>query len=158
MLHEESGGKSYMYYWEQESGLKYMGACHAVELAYVFANPQCNIYTGDVFNEELSRKVGDAWAALARTGDPSTEELSWPAYDGKSRLTMCFSGECTVKGDIKAEERKLLEPLMWYRFNGNYSNLDYKVPYVGKKIFEAAVLAGLSGLAIYAVVKLLRKK
>ena len=37
-LHAESGGRHYMYYWTKESALEHYGACHAVELAYVFNN------------------------------------------------------------------------------------------------------------------------
>ena len=45
--HVKNGGKAYMYYWVQPSAMPYRGACHAVELAYVFQNPEQTIFTGE---------------------------------------------------------------------------------------------------------------
>ena len=36
--HSDFGGRVYMYYWTEPSAKEYCGACHAVELAYVFGN------------------------------------------------------------------------------------------------------------------------
>ena len=44
--HSENGGNTYMYYWTKQSAIPHFGACHAVELAYVFGNLGETIYTG----------------------------------------------------------------------------------------------------------------
>jgi para-nitrobenzyl esterase len=33
-----------------------------------------------------------AWSAFARTGDPSTASLPWPAYDANTTTTMVLAG------------------------------------------------------------------
>ena len=77
--HSRNGGKAFMYYWTKPSALPYLGACHAVELAYVFGNGSDTIYTGEPAEPVLTRQVQDQWVRFAETGDPGTEKLPWPA-------------------------------------------------------------------------------
>jgi para-nitrobenzyl esterase len=44
----------------------------------------------------VQRRMMEAWATFARTGNPSTSTLQWPAYDLTSRATMTFDGESKV--------------------------------------------------------------
>lgn len=48
-------------------------------------------------SEELSKTYARAWAAFARTGNPSTPELNWPAYTTENGLVMVFDDECHVE-------------------------------------------------------------
>jgi para-nitrobenzyl esterase len=41
-------------------------------------------------SEELSKQLSAAWAAFARTGNPSQKGLPWPAYTPDRRATMIF--------------------------------------------------------------------
>jgi para-nitrobenzyl esterase len=41
-------------------------------------------------SDGLSRQIAGAWAAFARTGDPSLPGLPWPAYTLDQRATMIF--------------------------------------------------------------------
>ena len=47
----------------------------------------------------------DAWIAFARSGDPSTEALSWPAYDSERRAQMMLGPDVRVEHAWRAEEQ-----------------------------------------------------
>jgi para-nitrobenzyl esterase len=83
---------------------------HGIELAFVFDNTDkttsLNGSAPDV--APLAAKVSAAWAAFARTGNPSTPGLPWPAYDTKNRATMVFNDDCKVVDDPGKEERQAI--------------------------------------------------
>ncbi|MBO6161747.1 MAG: carboxylesterase/lipase family protein [Eubacterium sp.] len=142
--HARRGGRVYLYYWKKPSTIPYRGACHAVELAYVFGNTRETIYTGEPVNEELARLTMSMWANFARTGDPSAGGLKWPEYRDR-RSTMVINDRCHVERDIKKEQRKLLSPILKYQLNGSYADMDYHVPFVtGTLIGGAAALSVLA--------------
>ncbi|MFN7923232.1 MAG: carboxylesterase family protein [Bryobacteraceae bacterium] len=59
--------------------------------------------------EQLSRQLSAAWAAFARTGNPGTKALPWPAYTMDRRSTMIFDGDKSgAVDDPDKEERVLL--------------------------------------------------
>ncbi|BCW48034.1 hypothetical protein [Arthrobacter sp. StoSoilB13] len=47
----------------------------------------------------------DAWMNFARTGDPSTDSLAWPAYNTASRPTMVFDKHTRVVNDLRGDLR-----------------------------------------------------
>jgi para-nitrobenzyl esterase len=49
--------------------------------------------------QRISEQMMDAWIAFARTGDPSTSKLAWPAYQTSSRETMIFAAKSHTAGD-----------------------------------------------------------
>jgi para-nitrobenzyl esterase len=56
--------------------------------------------------------MSTAWAAFARTGNPSHAEApAWPAYDTGRRATMVLDAECRLVDDPHAEERRLWDEL-----------------------------------------------
>jgi para-nitrobenzyl esterase len=60
-------------------------------------------------SEQLSRQLSSAWAAFARTGNPGTKGLPWPAYTLTQRATMIFDGvKSEVVNDPDREERIML--------------------------------------------------
>lgn len=143
--HASAGGKSYTYFWTQRGANKMIGASHAIELSYIFNNPEEVIYTGNVYNEELADKVQTMWVNFARTGDPSLEELCWPPYTPKTRLTMILGKKVGVVRDLKREQRLLLQPMLHHYFNGCYSQMSYFVPHTLR--MGAAVLGGVAAAA-----------
>ncbi|MCR5747366.1 MAG: carboxylesterase family protein [Lachnospiraceae bacterium] len=150
--HSKNGGHTYIYYWTEPSAIKYYGACHAVELAYVFGNTEETIYTGRPADEKLSALVQDMWVNFARSGNPSTPEISWPEYDVTSRKTMIISRKCEVGSDIHKRERELLSPLLKHWFSPSYADLDLNVPHVRKiGAVAALVLATIAGSAIFSL-------
>ncbi|MDX9997744.1 MAG: carboxylesterase/lipase family protein [Phenylobacterium sp.] len=94
-----------------------LGACHALEMPFVFgthrAPGQDRFCGAGPEVERLSAEMNAAWAAFARTGDPSTPTLAWPAFDPERRTTMVFDTQASrVESDPFGEERAAIEPLM----------------------------------------------
>lgn len=154
--HSRSGGKAFMYYWAEQSVLPYQGACHAVELAYVFGNRDEIIYTGAPADEELSRQVQDMWANFARTGDPSIEGLEWPAYSGMKRDTMVLHKDPCVQRDVLEEQRRLLSPLLRYHITTSYVSLNYNVPFVRKAVAKTVAIIAAATAVGFIVKKLIK--
>jgi para-nitrobenzyl esterase len=102
--------RTFMYRVDQESPMLggALGACHAVELPFVFGTYE--LPGGEQFAgkgpevEALSARMMDAWLAFARTGDPG-----WPAYDLARRTTQVFGPRCALEDDPHAEERRVWE-------------------------------------------------
>ncbi len=138
--HADNGGRVYMYYWAKPSNVRYMGSCHAVELAYVFGNLNETIYTGIPADPMLSRQAQDLWINFARTGRPELPELTWPAYDTRDRQTLKFEEKPSVVSDILGDQRELLSPLLYAWVNPSYAHLHYNVPFVRKLVAGAAVV------------------
>jgi para-nitrobenzyl esterase len=63
-------------------------------------------------SEQLSRQLSGAWAAFARSGDPSQKGLAWPAYTAAKRATMVFDADKSVAvNDPDGEERVFLRDI-----------------------------------------------
>jgi len=60
----------------------------------------------------LSEQISDAWLAFAKSGNPSTTALPWPAYDPVKRRTMLFDRASHVAEDPGKAERLLLGRIM----------------------------------------------
>jgi para-nitrobenzyl esterase len=92
-----------------------LGACHALDLPFVFGNlraPNQDRFagTGEAV-EGLSRAMRHAWVAFARGGAPELPGgVAWPAYDAALRRTMVFDLECRVENDPFGEERLAFPP------------------------------------------------
>lgn len=145
--HVKNGGKVYMYYWTQPSSVRFRGACHAVELAYVFQNPQETIFTGKPADSALTKAVGDMWANFARTGDPSIPGLDWAVYDKKHRSTAIINMSPYIKHDPLKAQREQLSPLLRYMINASYATLDYNVPFIRKAVAIAGITAASFAVA-----------
>ena len=146
--HAAHGNPVYMYYWKYPSSLPYMGACHAVELAYVFNNLTETIYTGDNINAELAAQVQQMWVNFAVTGDPSVDGIEWEPYTAESRQTMILDTASHIEDDLNRRERRLLMPLLDYRINGNYIAAPTEIP-SGVKFGAAAAGIGLAMLVLW---------
>ena len=153
--HSKNGGKVYMYYWVQPSSIRFLGACHAVELSYVFCNPQETIFTGEPADPQLTETVSDMWANFARTGDPSVPGLEWPAYNERSRETAIIGIPPQIKSDPLGARRRELSPLLRYRINTSYASMDYNVPFVRK---TAAIAAAAAAAVVTAGVLLFKTR
>ncbi len=155
-LHSQNGGKAYVYYWTVPSVLPMYKACHAVELAYVFGNLEETIYTGEPADKELAATVMQMWTNFARTGDPSTDSLTWERYREPERAVMVMARRPHIKHDIFPARRKLLSPLLRRRINPSYALLDYNVPFIRKAAGTLALTVGLAAAAVW-VIKKIRK-
>jgi len=82
-------------------------AIHGMEVAFKFDHPENDPATGKRPERILAGKnMSRAWAAFARTGDPSHSGIpKWPAYNTEQRATMILNSTCTVVYDPMREER-----------------------------------------------------
>ena len=106
-LAEAAEGYVYEFAWRSPAFDGRLGACHALEIAFVFdtlATERGRPLGGDEAPQALADAMHAAWVAFARTGDPG-----WPRYRSERRATMCFGDACELVDDPRAEERRLWE-------------------------------------------------
>lgn len=110
-LHADAGGNTYMYYFDIPSdNYDFMGACHAAEVAYVFHNEDETAFSGTV-DVEMADKICEAWVNFAKTGDPSTDSVTWTKYDTTDRNTMVMTKEgLNMVSDPLGDQRVLMQP------------------------------------------------
>lgn len=103
------GEAAYLYEFAWRSPLYggRLGACHALELAFVFDNLRLEAVqglTGPAAPQELADSMHAAWVAFAASGNPG-----WPRYDLARRATMRFDMLSEVVNDPHAVERVFWE-------------------------------------------------
>lgn len=82
--------RAYVYEFAWESHLPELGACHALELAFVFdtlATSEATALTGEAPPQELADRMHRAWVDFAKTGDPG-----WQPWDATSPV-LRFDGD-----------------------------------------------------------------
>ncbi|MGW1353286.1 carboxylesterase/lipase family protein [Streptomyces sp. NPDC002409] len=107
----ESVPNSYLYEfgWRSPQFGGALGACHALELPFVFDRLDDPAYA-PLLGAHPPRALADAmhraWVSFARTGDPG-----WEAYDTTTRTTMAFTAPLASApvADPRAQERLLWE-------------------------------------------------
>ena len=155
--HAESGGTHYMYYWTKPSTIPNYGACHAVELSYVFNNTQDTIFTGDPADPKLAQTVQQMWVNFAKTGNPSVDGHAWKPYERVDRWTMELGDDIVLTSDPLEEQRVLIEPLLEYRMNGYYRMFDFVLIYTRNRLIHyLLIILGVNAAA--ALFILIRKK
>ncbi len=94
---------AYLVTWESPLLGGMLGACHAVELPFVFGTLEhAELFAGSGPDaKSLEARMMDAWLAFARDGDPG-----WEPYDSERRATMFLGRECEVVGAPFEEERR----------------------------------------------------
>ena len=99
---------AYRFDWPSPAMEGRLGACHAVEIPFVFGT----LNTSRAFSgsgpeaEALSETVQDAWLAFAKTGSPNTESLPWLPYDANARRTMILDRNCAMAEAPREAERR----------------------------------------------------
>jgi para-nitrobenzyl esterase len=103
----------YLFGWKAQAMGGVLGACHAIEIPFVFGSldgPLGQLTGGGGEAAALSERVQDAWLGFARGADPNTAGLpAWPRYDASRRATMLFDRECAVVDAPMEDERQLWE-------------------------------------------------
>jgi para-nitrobenzyl esterase len=97
---------SYLFTWKSPAMGGVLGACHGLEISFVFGN-LIDMFSGTGPGaEKLSTCMQDAWLAFAHTGDPSCESIGkWPVY-GNKRMTMILDKDCHIAAAPYDEERQ----------------------------------------------------
>jgi para-nitrobenzyl esterase len=90
---------AYLFNWSGRFPLSRLGACHGIEIPFVFGTlrdgPLRALLGVSRSARDLSRVMQDAWLAFARTGQPEHEALpEWPAYEAERSATMLLGPEC----------------------------------------------------------------
>ena len=112
----ESGARTYMYdfQWSSQADPD-MGAFHAIDLPFVLDGFHVDGWRefigADTSAESLGRGMRSAWAAFARSGDPSTSELGpWPQYGLDQRMAMILDASSAPESDPLRKERSMWRP------------------------------------------------
>jgi len=108
---------NYMFTWPTPGMGGILGACHAMELPFVFGTLEAPTFKEFVVispeTKAISEKMMDAWISFARTGNPNHENIpEWPAYDVENRATMVFGKQCEVINAAFEKERVAWEGLL----------------------------------------------
>jgi para-nitrobenzyl esterase len=67
---------NYLFNWKSPALRGRLGACHALEIGFVFGNYEKSFCGTGPDADALSRKIQDAWTTFAYTGDPSCKSLT----------------------------------------------------------------------------------
>ena len=151
--HCKHGGIAYMYYWKVPSTIRFRGACHAVELAYVFGNLDETIYTGRKGKKSIAEVVQRMWVNFAKTGNPSTVPYRWPKYGRQYRATMIIDSNIHVEMSPRDKSRRMLLPLLDEHINMSYAEMSYNVPFVRGVATAGALTLAAIGTAVVRVLK-----
>ncbi|HJT59254.1 MAG TPA: carboxylesterase/lipase family protein [Ktedonobacteraceae bacterium] len=106
---QQGSGATYLYEfaWQSPTFDGRLGACHALDVPFIFDNLDKEGYEG-LAGTNPPQQVADAmhaaWVAFATSGNPG-----WPQYDLKRRATMRFDTTSQPVDDLRSEERVLWE-------------------------------------------------
>ncbi|OGO44494.1 MAG: hypothetical protein A2137_04405 [Chloroflexi bacterium RBG_16_58_8] len=97
---------NYLFTWKSPVMGGILGACHALEIGFVFGKYD-DLFCGTGPDaDKLCDCIQDAWLAFVRTGDPSCKCTGkWPVY-GKNRATMILGKSCQVVESPYDEDRQ----------------------------------------------------
>jgi para-nitrobenzyl esterase len=104
-LAESHPARSYVYEfgWESPAYDGRLGACHGLELPFVFDrldDPGARAFVGTDPPHELAAAMGRAWAAFVVTGDPG-----WPAYTPDRRAVARFGSGTDPAAEVVDDPR-----------------------------------------------------
>jgi para-nitrobenzyl esterase len=109
-LQRDLGVPSYSYVFDWKCVIAALGACHALDVGFVFGSTYREFHGEGTAVERLAAQMQDAWIAFAKKGDPSTPGLAWPAY-GPQRKTMVLGENSRVEDAPYEAERAAWEGL-----------------------------------------------
>lgn len=97
---------SYLFDWKSPMLDGALGSCHALDIPFVFGtHTVASAFAGEgVAANALAELTMDTWLAFARSGNPSTSDVSWPAWDAESRPTTVLGESIRVEENYRGEE------------------------------------------------------
>ncbi|GAB3219991.1 carboxylesterase/lipase family protein [Algoriphagus aestuariicola] len=116
---QEGAAPVYLYNFGYKSNMKIpgtdyeMGTPHAMDISFKFNNevppkdgetPRMGFGGSKVDRFEASRNFAELWTNFAKTGTPSANAPSWPAYNLQTRPTMRIDATCEVIENRFSEE------------------------------------------------------
>lgn len=117
---QQPNGSTYVYLftWQSTAFDGKLRACHALEIPFVWDNLDqtgVTFLTGPITDDmrHLATTMNEAWAAFARTGNPSTSTLAaWPKWDPETRPTMVIDTDSAVELDPAGHEIEVWSELL----------------------------------------------
>jgi para-nitrobenzyl esterase len=107
----QPGCYAYLFSWPSPAGDGVLGACHGVEIPFVFGTyeeeRQARLVGDGPDARRLCERVQDAWLGFAHRSDPG-----WPSYDESKRATCVLGRECVVESDPMGAERRFWDGLV----------------------------------------------
>jgi len=102
---------NYLFTWRSPAMRGALGACHALELGFVFGTNHVEGMTRFAGSgpaaDKLAQQMQDAWLAFAHSGDPGCASLgAWPGYTEQRRATMLFGEVSRVEDAPLDDERR----------------------------------------------------
>jgi para-nitrobenzyl esterase len=97
-------GPTYVYEFAWPSPVSGLGACHSLEIPFVFDNLSAEgaeRALGTAPPPALARRMHAAWVAFARDGDPG-----WQPFDDTYPVMIFEADRCMVQEDPRGEERR----------------------------------------------------
>ncbi len=104
-------GYNYLFTWKSPLMNGLLGSCHALEMAFIFGNPD-PVFTGTGPDaDKLSSRMQDAWLSFAVSGNPSCDSLgNWPQYSGQKH-TMILGKDSRLEKEAYEEDRRLWDSI-----------------------------------------------
>jgi len=107
----------YLFTWASRAFGGRLGACHALEIPFVFNNLSrggVEAFLGKGSPPtRLAEAMHEAWIAFAHRGAPNHSGIEqWPAFEISRRATMEFGDRIGIIDDPNASERKLWDGLL----------------------------------------------
>lgn len=99
---------SYRFDWQTPLLEGNLGACHALELAFVFntlGDPAAEYLTGPNAPQTLAETMHRSWISFISVGNPNHAGIpEWDRYHLEQRKTMLFNNENTIASNPRGEE------------------------------------------------------
>jgi para-nitrobenzyl esterase len=115
-LHSKHSASTYSYVYTRPSPYAdgALGACHTVELPFIFGSytdPAVSPYSGTGPGaDRVAAMMQDTWSAFARSGNPNNASIPhWPRYEPGARATMLLGDAPAVALAPREAERLLWE-------------------------------------------------
>jgi para-nitrobenzyl esterase len=108
LAHQPEHTFMYLFEWPSTAFDGRLGACHALEIPFVFDNLDkggIDQVTGPEPPQSIADAMHAAWLAFVHDRDPSGGGEQWPAYDTGRRATMIFDRKDRVDDDPLGAER-----------------------------------------------------
>lgn len=87
------------------------GSVHGTDVPLIFRNPdRWPLTAGSKEAAPIADRMAGAFIAFAKTGNPSTPQLPWPAYNPQSKPTMIFDVQSGAQNDPDHDLLALLPP------------------------------------------------
>ncbi|WP_416967813.1 carboxylesterase/lipase family protein [Streptomyces sp. 4F14] len=141
-LADSRPGMSYLYEFAWPSGRPALGACHSLELGFVFDagdSPDSVKLAGDAPPKLLATEMHEAWTRFAKTGDPG-----WQAWDATHPVRVFGDGPTrTALGPRDADLALWEAPTV--------------VPHQAEAVVEPLPARSLRGAELRSVVRRLRR-